>query len=114
MTTSEEMATHTHGHADGTTHVHEHTHADGTTHVHAHSHAHGHGHAHHHDAPVNGAIDAKTMLAYQVDHNRQHAAELRALAETLEGASKDMVLEAAGMFEAGSEKLAEALEAMEA
>ena len=63
---------------------------------------------------MNGAIDAKTMLAYQVDHNRQHAAELRALAETLEGTSKDMVLEAAGMFEAGSAKLAEALDAMEA
>lgn len=72
-----------------------------------------HGHHHHGGAP-NGAIDPKTMLAYQVDHNRQHAAELRALAETLPETAKQTVLEAAGMFEAGSDKLASALREMEA
>ena len=98
---------------DTHTHSHEHVHADGTVHTHEHTHDGAHSHHHEHAKPANGAIDAKTMLGYQVEHNRQHAIELRALAEAIGGASGGMVLEAAAMFEAGSDKLAEALTAME-
>lgn len=81
-------------------------------------HEHGHDHEttlhdHHHAGGVNGAVDPKTMLAYQVDHNRQHAAELRTLAESLPNGAGEAVLEAASLIEAGAEKLASALNEME-
>ena len=75
-----------HGHTHG--HTHEHTHKDGCTHTHAHEHAHGHEEEHDHthshencegcggcggERPAN---EQEAILAYMLDHNKHHAAEL--------------------------------------
>ena len=83
--------------------MHEHTH----THTHSHDHDHHHDHDHDHShAPT----DKNTaVLKYMLDHNRHHAEELRALAQTLREAGKteaaDTLCEAVADFDAGNEKL---------
>ena len=80
-----------HGHTHG--HTHEHTHKDGCTHTHAHEHAHGHEedhnhtHEHEHCGSCGGcggehpANEQEAILAYMLDHNKHHAAELQEIAK---------------------------------
>jgi hypothetical protein len=78
---------------------------------HEHSHEHGHGHCDHGPAPDLAKIAA--LLEYMTDHNRQHAAEVGDFAHQLYHAGKEdaarLLENAVEDFEAGSEKLAEAL-----
>lgn len=94
------------GHDHG--HDHSHSHCD---HDHLHEHDHSHGHCDHGAAPDPARITA--LLEYMTDHNRQHAAEVGDIAHQLYHAGKEdaarLLEKAVEDFEAGSEKLAEAL-----
>ena len=76
-----------------------------------HDHIDGHGHSHHH-AHGDGEVSAErsaALLAYLVDHNKSHAAELHDLAHGLDGEAADLIHEAVELFDQGNEKLADAL-----
>lgn len=81
-------------------------------HDHCHDHCHDHHHDHSHEAPAQPPMTA--LLAYMLDHNQHHAAELEELAGQLkekgmtEAAEK--ILGGVADFQAGNEKLAAALE----
>lgn len=81
-------------------HSHEHTHADGTEHTHTHSDGHTHSH---------GDIPVEALLAHMAEHNRSHAAELEELADHMEGAARDAVLDALFSMQDSTDRLAEAL-----
>jgi hypothetical protein len=55
----------------------------------------------------------KLILSFTLEHNQQHAAEMRALAENLRMADNadaaDLLLEGIGDYERGNEKVARAL-----
>ena len=105
-----------HGHTHG--HTHEHTHKDGCTHTHAHEHAHGHEEEHEHphthencegcggcggERPAN---EQKAILAYMLDHNKHHAAELAEIAKQFRKAVEN--------FEKGNLYLSVALSSVKA
>jgi hypothetical protein len=79
----------------------------------------GHSHAHVHtrqDALPKAPDDAgkiKLVLGFTLEHNRQHAAEMRVLAENLRMADNadaaDLLLEGIDDYERGNEKVARAL-----
>ena len=85
---------------------HNHNHGDC-----GHDHSHGHCDHDHGAAPDLAKISA--LLDYMTDHNRQHAAEVGDFAHQLYHAGKEnaaqLLEKAVEDFEAGSEKLAEAL-----
>jgi hypothetical protein len=82
-------------------------------HDHGHSHSHEHCHHDHAHEPAPDLNRAAALLDYMTDHNRQHAAEVGDLAHQLYHAGKEnaakLLEDAVEDFEAGSEKLAEAL-----
>ena len=100
---------------EGHDHAH-HNHGDcGHDHSHGHDHAHGHdnGHCDHDHGPAPDLAKISALLDYMTDHNRQHAAEVGDFAHQLYHAGKEdaarLLEKAVEDFEAGSEKLAEAL-----
>ena len=74
-------------------------------------HEHEHEHAH---APIAGDVApeerTRALLAYMIDHNAHHASELSELADHLDGAARERLLEAIGGFEAANAQLREVLE----
>ncbi|MCL2110957.1 MAG: hypothetical protein FWH32_01625 [Clostridiales bacterium] len=76
-----------------------------------------HNHTHDHDhGKASGEPIEKLLLAHMLDHNRQHAAELSALADKLDTAGNPdaaaHVRTALTDYTAGNEKLATALDAL--
>lgn len=71
-------------------------------------HEHEHGHA-----PIAGGVApeerTRALLAYMIEHNEHHASELSELADSLEGAARERLLEAIGGFEAANARLREVL-----
>ena len=69
------------------------------------------GHAKEHNSP-----EPKLILGYMLEHNRQHAADLDALAGKLDAAGcKDaaaLVREATSAYEQGNDKLEKALQGL--
>ena len=74
-------------------------------------HEHEHEHTH---APIAGDIApekrTRALLAYMIDHNEHHASELCGLADSLDGAARERLLEATRGFEAANARLREVLE----
>ena len=87
-----------HSHEHTHTHTHPHTHEG--EHVHDHAHEHGcQGHTHQHSHGEGGcqgcqggcerpANEQEAILAYMLDHNRHHAAELLEIAKAVEDFEK--------------------------
>lgn len=78
---------------------------------------HEHGHTHGHEyAPIAGGIApeerTRALLAYMIDHNAHHASELSELADSLNGAARERLLEAIGGFQAANAQLGEVLDLM--
>ena len=103
-----------HGHTHG--HTHEHTHKDGCTHTHAHEHAHGHG-----CGGCGGerpANEQEAILAYMLDHNKHHAAELAEIAKQFRKDGKEeaasQIEKAVENFEKGNLYLSVALSSVKA
>ncbi|MCI8417211.1 MAG: cobalt transporter [Lachnospiraceae bacterium] len=110
--------THTHTHP----HVHEgdHTHDHDQDHAHDHSHAQEHGHSHGAQGcsgceggcqrPAN---EQEAILAYMLDHNKHHAAELLEIAKQFHKAGRDeaavQIEKAVEDFEKGNMRLSIAL-----
>ena len=74
----------------------------------------GHDHSHGHSCGETGETDkTKLVLHFTLDHNIQHVAEIKALAEKLDGESKTeaaaLLRESIVLHEAGNEKIHEAL-----
>lgn len=115
-----------HGHTHG--HTHEHTHKDGCTHTHAHEHAHGHeedhDHTHEHCGSCGGcggerpANEQEAILAYMLDHNKHHAAELQEIAKQFRTDGKEeaasQIEKAVECFEKGNLYLSVALSSVKA
>lgn len=119
-----------HGHTHG--HTHEHTHKDGCTHTHAHEHAHGHEedhdhtheHEHEHCGSCGGcggerpANEQEAILAYMLDHNKHHAAELQEVAKQFRTDGKEeaasQIEKAVECFEKGNLYLSVALSSVKA
>lgn len=117
-----------HGHTHG--HTHEHTHKDGCTHTHAHEHAHGHEedhdhtHEHEHCGSCGGcggerpANEQEAILAYMLDHNKHHAAELQEIAKQFRTDGKEeaasQIEKAVECFEKGNLYLSVALSSVKA
>jgi hypothetical protein len=80
---------------------------------HSHSHEHGHPHGHDHEH-LTDPEKTEALLAYMLDHNRSHGAEIGELAHSLYHAGKEdaakLLDEGFKDFEKGTEKLAKALE----
>ncbi|MCI8854834.1 MAG: cobalt transporter [Lachnospiraceae bacterium] len=130
--THEHTHTHTHSHTHDQEHTHEHEHAHQHGHEHDHGHTHGcghsHGHEHTHDCghsqegqgcsgcgggcqkPAN---EQEAILAYMLDHNKHHAAELLEIAKQFKAAGKDeaavQIEKAVEEFEKGNMRLSIAL-----
>lgn len=125
-----------HGHSHGSCgcggeHSHEHTHTHTHPHTHegehAHDHAHEHGcqgHTHQHSHGGEGcqgcqggcerpANEQEAILAYMLDHNRHHAAELLEIAKQFKAAGKEdaavQIEKAVEDFEKGNMRLSIAL-----
>ena len=81
--------------------------------MHEQGHEQEHIHSHEH-APVGRDVApaerTRALLAYMIDHNEHHAAELSELADGLDGAARERLLEAIGGFEAANAQLREVLE----
>ena len=82
-------------------------------HEHDPGHEHTHDHAH---TPIADDVApeerARALLAYMIDHNEHHASELSELADSLDGAARERLLEAVGGFQAANAKLREVLDLM--
>lgn len=88
---------HNHEHTHEYTHTHENNHEPGHENVHTHTHEH-HEHSHSHgscegcggcqqqDRPAN---EQEAILAYMLEHNKHHAAELLEVAKQIRAAGKD-------------------------
>jgi len=76
-------------------------------------HEHKHGHVSGHGAPASPADKERMLLTYMLEHNREHTAELRALAEKLrargDASAAEKMEDAAARYDAGDALLAEAL-----
>lgn len=110
----ENMHNHEHNHENGDTHSHEHGHG------HDHDHHHEHGHCHEQCDSCNSDCDpkkeAKALLAYMLQHNEHHAAELDQMAENLEKLglvdSAKQIREGVTDFQKGNMRLSLALTLM--
>ena len=70
-------------------------------------------HGHDHDrGDVPAAERTRALLAYMIDHNEHHAAELAELVDSLDGAARKRLLQAIGSFEVANVQLREVLELM--
>lgn len=123
-----------HGHSHGSCgcageHSHEHTHTHTHPHTHEHEHDHGCGHTHGHSHPhgeqgcggcqggqggcQKPASEQEAILAYMLDHNRHHAAELLETAKQFKAAGKEeaavQIEKAVEDFEKGNMRLSVAL-----
>ena len=112
-----------HSHEHTHTHTHPHTHEG--EHVHDHAHEHGcQGHTHQHSHGEGGcqgcqggcerpANEQEAILAYMLDHNRHHAAELLEIAKQFKAAGKEdaavQIEKAVEDFEKGNMRLSIAL-----
>ena len=74
------------------------------------------GHDHSHGQPMGENKESdktKLLLSFTLEHNVQHAAEIKALAERLENESNfeaaKLIREAVAMYESGNDKIHEAL-----
>ncbi len=118
--THEHTHTHTHSHTHDQEHTHEHEHA----HQHGHEHDHGHTHGCGHSQEGQGcsgcgggcqkpANEQEAILAYMLDHNKHHAAELLEIAKQFKAAGKDeaavQIEKAVEEFEKGNMRLSIAL-----
>jgi len=90
---------HTHEYIHSHDHAHEHGHENEHTHEHEEQecccgHDHGHAHSHEHDEHCgccghgHPANEQEALLAYMLDHNKHHAAELLEIAKQLKAAGK--------------------------
>lgn len=111
-----------HGHE----HTHEHTH-DGVSHSHPHTHDHGHEDCHSHEHEQEGCgsncgsccgskgcqDETTALLAYMLQHNEHHAAELDQMADNLEKlgmhAAAKTIKEGVSYFQKGNMHLGIAL-----
>ena len=122
---------HSHGHSHGNCgcagdHAHEHTHTHSHPHTHDGDHAHEHSHEHAHNHGEQGcggcgcagecskpANEQEAILAYMLDHNRHHAAELLGIAKQFHAAGKSeaaaQIEKAVEDFEKGNMRLSVAL-----
>ena len=78
-----------------------------------HEHEHGHAHGHEHAPIADGVAPeerTRALLAYMIDHNEHHASELSELADSLDGAARNQLLEAIGGFEAANKQLRKVLD----
>ena len=75
-----------------------HSHGEGFVHSHDHTGAHSHG-----DIPV------AALLSHMAEHNRSHVSELEELADHMEGAARDAVLDAVFSMQDSADRLTEAL-----
>ncbi|MDR3363577.1 MAG: hypothetical protein LBS91_01300 [Clostridiales Family XIII bacterium] len=87
------------------------------SHEHSNGHEHGHEHGHSHDSvsAAAGPTDkTRLIMDFTLEHNRQHAAEMRALAEKLraegKAAAAGLLAEGVNDYERGNEKIARAIE----
>lgn len=75
-----------------------------------HDHSHSHGHS---TVENNEADKTKLLLKFTLDHNIQHVAEIKALADKLEKESQTeaavLIRESIAHYESGNEKINEAL-----
>jgi hypothetical protein len=80
---------------------------------HDHGHDHSHGGCDHDHGAAPDLAKITALLEYMTDHNRQHASEVGDIAHQLHHAGKEgaahLLGDAVQDFEAGSEKLAQAL-----
>ena len=88
----EHTHTHTHPHVHEGEHTHDHAH--GQDHAHEHTHEHGHTHGAQGCSGCGGgcqkpANEQEAILAYMLDHNKHHAAELLEIAKQFHGAGRD-------------------------
>lgn len=86
--------THTHSHEHTHTHSHEHEHTPGHEQDHHHDHAHCHEESHDHEhcggcQAQKPANEQEAILAYMLDHNKHHAAELLEIAKQFKEAGKE-------------------------
>ena len=91
-------------------HIHDHPHDHG--HVHGgDGHTHDHDHGPHSHAGAGAAEGEKTLavLGYMLDHNVHHCAELKELAQSLEGEARHLVLHAVEAFDTANDYLARAV-----
>lgn len=86
--------THTHEHAHDHGHENEHTHSHEEGHTH--SHEEGHTHSHEHCGSCGGcqqqerpANEQEAILAYMLEHNKHHAAELLEIAKQFRASGKE-------------------------
>lgn len=84
---------HTHEHTHEYTHTHEHVHEAGHEGEHTHNHEEGHTHGHcgscggcRQEHPAN---EQEALLAYMLDHNKHHAAELLEMAKQFRETGKE-------------------------
>jgi hypothetical protein len=103
---------HEHHHHD---HEHYHDHHEHDHHEHHHEHSHGSaGPEHSGDTPAEGIGKITTILAYMLDHNKQHTEELEELAGKLARANREdaaaLLRQGVEDFKRGNEKFAQALE----
>lgn len=112
--------THTHTHPHTHDHDHEHDHAHGCDHAHECGHTHEHSHSHGEQGcegcqgscqkPAN---EQEAILAYMLDHNRHHAAELLEIAKQFKTTGQEeaavQIEKAVEDFEKGNMRLSVAL-----
>jgi hypothetical protein len=109
---------HDHTHHHDHEHIHEHPHGhDHHDHEQEHHQNHGHGSAgleHSGEPPAEGISKIKTILAYMLDHNKQHTEELEEMAGKLSRANRGdaaaLLNQGVEDFKRGNEKFAQALE----
>jgi len=104
-----------HDHEHTHSHEHEHTHGHDHDHSHDHDHAHDHGHTHDHTHEKKPASPSRdlALLTYMLDHNKQHARELKEtgarLADSGNTRAAEMIDGAVHYFDHANEKLEEAV-----
>ncbi len=113
-----------HSHEHTHTHTHPHTHEGEHAHEHAHEHGCGHEHSHDHGHGEQGcegcqggcqkpANEQEAVLAYMLDHNRHHAAELLEIAKQFKTTGQEeaavQIEKAVEDFEKGNMRLSVAL-----
>jgi len=105
---------HEHEHTHTYTHSHPHSHDRDHTHEHEHEHPHeqmhDHAHEHHHAGAVEPPERVQVLLAYMIDHNDHHAAELVRLLDSLEGDAREKLLASVALFEQANDLLRETLQ----
>ena len=67
---------------------------------------------HHHELGSHSPEEAEALLKYMADHTRHHNEELHDIAHSLGGEAEKLILSACLSFDAGIEKLGEALKSL--